>query len=172
MSFLPTKAELFVDTQSLYHEICRQYGENVRMDFLKLPFRVQDEMRGFYKNPEFQVTDKSAFVVHRKGGTEHFSVTLKDFGYKIISLAQGAQDVDITLNLVNLEPKLDSCLIFVSCNKRLNSLLHTLSKRHQIMVITLPGIFVFDTAAIQSMTIEPDWLWQPTPKEEDDTDFV
>lgn len=144
--------DLFVDTQSIYHEVRRAFGEESRVDFLQLPGHVMKAL-----GERAKIESQCAYVVRRKNGAQSFADALQSFGYQVELLNQGSQDVDLTLKLMEAAQS-TNCMVLVTCNARLLPLIEQLGEGIIILVFTVKDIFPRKLKG--QHFIKEDWIWR------------
>lgn len=146
--------DLYVETQSIYHEVRRSFGRSARIDFKKLPDLVLGGLEG-----ENHIRSMTAFVVQRRKASQSFSVALGSFGYKVELLNQGSQDVDLTLKLV--DSSRGNNMIFVTCNARLLPLLKQLQIPDDRECLIFSTQDVFPQKVLRNhRDIVKSWSWE------------
>lgn len=145
---------LFVDTQSLAYHVRYLFDRKDRLDFLRLPGLVLEScrLRGDY-------VLLKAFVVRRGDARTYgpFCDAMSSFGYQVVQIEDGSQDMLITMHVTQAVDDLDM-VILATGNRRLSPLLDQLTAwGKRVYVVTFDDLFEESSAALR-VTMDHRWL--------------
>jgi len=154
---------LFVDTDSLYMEIKRQYGQHARVDYIDLPLNIARTL------PELDHFDEKVALVLRHGDTlQPFWNSLERWGYRVIPTDKGMQQITVGSQVNELASRCDG-LVIVAAGCWLRVLAQqVLDKGNKVVLATPPHNDhtnpEIDAATMpleyRRVVIDHRWLWK------------
>lgn len=154
------KLEMFVDTQSLFYDVRRNFGVSTRLDFLKLP----DNIAASCEFDRESIEKITAFIIGKGNNYQAFSNMLNSFGYEVTIMNKGSQDMEFAMAVTDSVSRSDG-VILVTGNRKIDPVLNKLlGAGKSVYLISFPEFFAENPwwdkkENLQKFEILNDWMW-------------
>jgi len=152
--------ELFVDTQSLFYDVRKNYGTSSRLDFLRLKDNICKEC----DLDADDVSMATAFIVNKGNTFQAFFNMLSSFGYNVSMVNKGSQDMEFAMSVAGSIERADT-IVLVTGNRKLNPVIDRLLQSGKKVYIVSFKEFFSENSTYESnenvtqVEITDEWMW-------------